>query len=160
MGVCGCGKSSVGGLLASTTGGAFIDADSFHPQKNVEKMSAGLPLNDSDREDWLIAIGKAINNHEGAWPLFFGCSALKKKYRKTIIEEVHQQSVSFIHLDGDKELIGKRMMEREGHFMKIGMIDSQFQDLEGLQKDENGITINIGMSLRKVCENILKKIKV
>ena len=26
MGVCGCGKSSVGGLLASTTGGAFIDA--------------------------------------------------------------------------------------------------------------------------------------
>ena len=44
--------------------------------------------------------------------------------------------------------------------MKIGMIDSQFQDLEGLQKDENGITINTGMSLEKVCENILKKIKV
>ena len=80
--------------------------------------------------------------------------------KHSIIEEVHQQSVSFIHLDGDKELIGKRMMESEGHFMKIGMIDSQFQDLEGLQKDENGITINIGMSLEKVCENILKKIKV
>ena len=44
--------------------------------------------------------------------------------------------------------------------MKTGMIDSQFQDLEVLQKDENGITINIGMSLEKVCENILKKIKV
>mgnify|MGYP001382879285 CR=1 FL=1 len=62
MGVCGCGKSSVGDLLASNTEGAFIDADSFHPPKNVEKMSAGVPLNDQDRKKWLIAIGQAIKD--------------------------------------------------------------------------------------------------
>ena len=93
MGVCGCGKSSVGDLLASNTEGAFIDAVSFHPPKNVEKMSAGVPLNDQDRKKWLIAIGQAIKAHEGPWPLFFGCSALKRKYRNLIDFEADGQDL-------------------------------------------------------------------
>jgi len=160
MGVCGCGKSSVGGLLATNTKGAFIDADSYHPPKNVEKMSAGVPLNDQDRKKWLIAIGQAIKAHEGPWPLFFGCSALKRKYRKLIDFETGGQEVTFIHLEGDRELIRKRMKKREGHFMKAQMIDSQFQDLEKLQSDERGITVNVEPGLDKVCENILNKINI
>jgi len=160
MGVCGCGKSSVGGLLATNTKGAFIDADSYHPPKNVEKMSAGVPLNDQDRKKWLIAIGQAIKAHEGPWPLFFGCSALKRKYRKLIDFETGGQEVTFIHLEGDRELIRKRMKKREGHFMKAQMIDSQFQDLEKLQSDERGITVNVEPGLDKVCENILDKINI
>ena len=160
MGVCGCGKSSVGGLLATNTKGAFIDADSYHPPKNVEKMSAGVPLNDQDRKKWLIAIGQAIKAHEGPWPLFFGCSALKRKYRKLIDFETGGQEVTYIHLEGDIELIRKRMKKREGHFMKAQMIDSQFQDLEKLQSDERGITVNVEPGLDKVCENILDKINI
>ena len=160
MGVCGCGKSSVGGLLATNTKGAFIDADSYHPPKNVEKMSAGVPLNDQDRKKWLIAIGQAIKAHEGPWPLFFGCSALKRKYRKLIDFETGGQEVTYIHLEGDRELIQKRMKKREGHFMKAQMIDSQFQDLEKLQSDERGITVNVEPGLDKVCENILDKINI
>ena len=160
MGVCGCGKSSVGGLLATNTKGAFIDADSYHPPKNVEKMSAGVPLNDQDRKKWLIAIGQAIKAHEGPWPLFFGCSALKRKYRKLIDFETGGQEVTYIHLKGDRELIRKRMKKREGHFMKAQMIDSQFQDLEKLQSDERGITVNVEPGLDKVCENILDKINI
>ena len=160
MGVCGCGKSSVGDLLASNTEGAFIDADSFHPPKNVEKMSAGVPLNDQDRKKWLVAIGQAIKAHEGPWPLFFGCSALKRKYRKLIDFEAFGQEISYIHLEGDKELIRERMKNREGHFMKALMIDSQFQDLEKLQSDEKGITVNVEPGLDKVCERILDEIKI
>ena len=160
MGVCGCGKSSVGGLLATNTKGAFIDADSYHPPENVEKMSAGVPLNDQDRKKWLIAIGQAIKAHEGPWPLFFGCSALKRKYRKLIDFETGGQEVTYIHLEGDRELIRKRMKKREGHFMKAQMIDSQFQDLEKLQSDERGITVNVEPGLDKVCENILNKINI
>ena len=160
MGVCGCGKSSVGGLLATNTEGAFIDADSYHPPKNVEKMSAGVPLNDQDRKKWLIAIGQAIKAHEGPWPLFFGCSALKRKYRKLIDFETGGQEVTYIHLEGNRELIRKRMKKREGHFMKAQMIDSQFQDLEKLQSDERGITVNVEPGLDKVCENILDKINI
>ena len=160
MGVCGCGKTSVGGLLATNTEGAFIDADSFHPPKNVEKMSAGVPLNDQDRKKWLIAIGQAIKAHEGPWPLFFGCSALKRKYRNLIDFQAFGQEISYIHLEGDKELIRKRMKKREGHFMKAQMIDSQFQDLEKLQSDEKGITVNVEQGLDKVCENILDEINI
>ena len=109
MGVCGCGKTSVGGLLATNTEGVFIDADSFHPPKNVEKMSAGAPLNDQDRKKWLDAIGQAIKAHEGPWPLFFGCSALKRKYRNLIDFEADGQEISYIHLEGDKEVIRERM---------------------------------------------------
>ena len=160
MGVCGCGKTSVGGLLATNTEGAFVDADSFHPPKNVEKMSAGVPLNDQDRKKWLIAIGQAIKAHEGPWPLFFGCSALKRKYRNLIDFEADGQEITYIHLDGDKELIRERMNKREGHFMKSQMIDSQFQDLEKLQSDEKGITVNVEPGLDKVCERILDEINV
>jgi len=160
MGVCGCGKTSVGGLLATNTEGVFIDADSFHPPKNVEKMSAGVPLNDQDRKKWLIAIGQAIKAHEGPWPLFFGCSALKRKYRNLIDSEAGGQEITYIHLDGDKELIRERMKKREGHFMKAQMIESQFQDLEKLQSDEKGITVNVEPGLDKVCENILDEINI
>ena len=160
MGVCGCGKTSVGGLLATNTEGVFIDADSFHPPKNVEKMSAGVPLNDQDRKKWLIAIGQAIKAYEGPWPLFFGCSALKRKYRNLIDFEADGQEITYIHLDGDKELIRERMKKREGHFMKARMIDSQFQDLEKLQSDEKGITVNVESGLDKVCENILDEINI
>ena len=160
MGVCGCGKTSVGGLLATNTEGVFIDADSFHPPKNVEKMSTGVPLNDQDRKKWLIAIGQAIKAYEGPWPLFFGCSALKRKYRNLIDFEADGQEITYIHLDGDKELIRERMKKREGHFMKARMIDSQFQDLEKLQSDEKGITVNVEQGLDKVCENILDEINI
>ena len=160
MGVCGCGKTSVGGLLATNTEGEFIDADSFHPPKNVEKMSTGVPLNDQDRKKWLIAIGQAIKAHEGPWPLFFGCSALKRKYRNLIDFQAFGQEISYIHLEGDKELIRKRMKKREGHFMKAQMIDSQFQDLEKLQSVEKGITVDVEPGLDKVCESILDEINI
>ena len=42
--------------LAAELGWSFRDADDFHPPENVAKMSAGIPLNDSDRAPWLAAI--------------------------------------------------------------------------------------------------------
>ena len=44
--------------------------------------------------------------------------------------------------------------------MKAQMIDSQFQDLEKLQSDEKGITVNVKLGLDKVCERILDEINV
>ena len=52
MGVSGCGKSSVGQLLADELSISFVDADDYHPQSNIEKMSQGVPLTDSDRMPW------------------------------------------------------------------------------------------------------------
>ena len=56
MGTSGCGKSTVGSALAAALDCPFVDGDDLHPASNVEKMSRGQPLNDDDREPWLIKI--------------------------------------------------------------------------------------------------------
>ena len=42
-----------GELLAKSLDWYFFDADSFHPQANIKKMSNGIPLNYTDRIPWL-----------------------------------------------------------------------------------------------------------
>ena len=143
MGVCGCGKSTIGGMLAEATGGTFIDGDRFHPEQNVAKMSMGTPLDDNDREGWLVAIRAAADQHPGPWPLLIGCSALKRKYRDLLRGGGRGACVFFIHLSGSPSLIKERMEQRAGHFMKAGMLESQFTDLESLAKDEAGSTVDI-----------------
>ena len=46
MGVSGSGKSTVGAALAQRLHVPFADADAFHSQANITKMSAGEPLDD------------------------------------------------------------------------------------------------------------------
>src|SRR5664279_5524827 len=79
MGVAGSGKSSVGAELAKRLGMPFRDADEFHPQANIDKMSAGIALTDEDRWPWLDAIGKALGGARGR--LIVACSALRRIYR-------------------------------------------------------------------------------
>ncbi|MBE34889.1 MAG: gluconate kinase [Opitutaceae bacterium] len=129
MGVAGCGKTTIGALLAEKLGWQFSDADEFHPAANVAKMSAGQPLNDDDRTPWLQGIRDHITDclsrDEGA---VVTCSALKKVYRDVI--RVDPARVKFVHLHGSRELLWERISGREGHFMKPAMLDSQLATLE------------------------------
>lgn len=43
MGVAGTGKTTIGPLLAERLGVPYAEGDDFHPQANIEKMSAGTP---------------------------------------------------------------------------------------------------------------------
>ena len=56
MGPSGVGKSTTAELIAARLGWPFAEADEFHPQANIEKMTAGIALNDEDRAPWLVAI--------------------------------------------------------------------------------------------------------
>lgn len=155
MGVCGCGKSTIGAMLAERSRGAFLDGDAYHPQANVDKMAAGEPLDDNDRAGWLEAIATAIDTHEGPWPLFFACSALKRKYRDTLRSGERGDGVSVVHLSGTRELLEARMSAREGHFMKARMLDSQFADLEELEADEAGFVADIARAPEEIVMEIL-----
>jgi gluconokinase len=64
MGVSGCGKSTVGQSLAGALGWDFQEGDALHPQSNIDKMSAGISLEDDDRWPWLDRIAQWI---ETAW---------------------------------------------------------------------------------------------
>ena len=142
MGVSGCGKSTVGQALATANGVSFVEGDQYHPPANVAKMSAGVPLNDDDRADWLLAlqaqISAARQRGEG---LVISCSSLKRRYRDLLRQG--DPALRFAHLNGPKELIEARMRARVGHYMPPSLLDSQFRDLEPLRQDEAGITLDI-----------------
>ncbi len=144
MGVCGCGKSTVGAALAGRIGAAFRDGDDLHPAGNIAKMSRGEPLTDADRWPWLAAVGEALGGAGG--DTVIGCSALKRAYRDRIREGAGGP-VLFVHLDGSRELIRSRMSSREGHFMPESLVESQFAALEVPGADELAFTVSIDQPL-------------
>jgi len=128
MGVSGCGKSTVGQALAQRTGGEFLDADPYHPAANVEKMSQGIPLTDEDRAGWLDILADLLRaRKDSPRPVVLACSALKESYRQRLRVV---PDVRFVYLKGTFEVLLKRMEERQGHFMKASMLESQFRTLE------------------------------
>jgi gluconokinase len=139
MGVAGSGKTTVGGLLAGELGWHFDDADAFHPPANVAKMTAGTPLTDVDRQPWLEAIRRHIDNcldrGEGA---VVTCSALKETYRKVLVGE--DARIKLVYLQGSRELLWTRIEARKNHFMKPAMLDSQLATLE---EPAHALTLNI-----------------
>jgi carbohydrate kinase (thermoresistant glucokinase family) len=140
MGVSGCGKSTVGALLAGRLDADFLDGDSLHPAANVQKMAAGIPLNDDDRQPWLEEIGRRFAA-AGDRSLVIACSALKRSYRDLI--RAGAADARFIHLHGTAELLAARMTARPGHFMPPSLLASQLQTLEPLQPEEAGVVLDI-----------------
>ncbi|MDW6094451.1 gluconokinase [Vibrio rhizosphaerae] len=154
MGVCGCGKSTIGARLANRLGRKFIDGDDLHPRANIQKMAAGQPLDDTDRQPWLERIRDAAyslesKNEHGV----LVCSALKKAYREQIREGNH--NVTFVFLDGDMDLILTRMRQRQGHFMKENMVKSQFDTLERPDHEPQTFIVSIEGSIEQVVERIV-----
>jgi carbohydrate kinase (thermoresistant glucokinase family) len=140
MGVSAAGKSTIGALLAAALELTFVDGDSLHPLTNVEKMAAGRPLDDDDRWPWLRAIGQALAESHDAG-LVIACSALKRSYRDAIRTEA--PDAVFVHLDGDRAVLTRRIEGRSGHFMPASLLDSQFAILEPLAADERGVVVDV-----------------
>jgi gluconokinase len=129
MGVTGCGKTTVGALLAKDCGWAFHDADDFHPAENVAKMKRGEPLTDEDRWPWLERLNTfLLESERQGKSLVLACSALKQAYRDCLVRGC--ASARFVFLDGERELIRARLAARQGHYMNPKLLDSQFAILE------------------------------
>ncbi|MFH0272632.1 gluconokinase [Vibrio jasicida] len=158
MGVCASGKTTIGEHLAEKLGRKFIDGDNLHPRANIQKMASGQPLNDDDRKPWLERIRDAAyslesKNEHG----IIVCSALKKIYRDQIRDG--NENVSFLFLDGSKELILERMRARQGHFMKENMVNSQFETLERPENEPRTIFVDINATIEEVVTNAAELIR-
>jgi gluconokinase len=129
MGVSGSGKTTVGRLLAERLLWDFIEGDDLHPPGNIEKMAAGVPLDDGDRAPWLRAIRAAIEacTVRGGKAVV-ACSSLKHSYRALLAPD--PADVRFAYLRGASALFAGRLRGRSGHFMKESLLPSQFEVLE------------------------------
>ena len=156
MGVSGSGKTTVGALLAGRLGWEFADADDFHSAANVAKMHAGTPLTDADRAEWLHAIVTWIEEHVAAGKdAVVTCSALKRDYR----ERLRRPEVQFVYLEGDRDLIARRMAARRGHFFPAALLDSQFRDLEPPGPDEPAFTVSIAGTPEETVGQIMDRLR-
>lgn len=153
MGVCGCGKTTVGEKLAERLGCGFSDADGFHPVANVEKMRAGIPLTDEDRWPWLRALRAAIEGWqaEGASHVF-ACSALKHVYREILSPK---DDVVFVYLKGSAEVIGPRLRARQGHYMNPALLESQFATLE---EPKDAVVVDVGGTPDEIVADVLARL--
>ena len=155
MGVSGSGKSTIGRAVAERLGWAFYDADDFHPPENVAKMAHGTPLTDEDRAPWLAALhGVIAAALREAQPGVLACSALKARYRQTLLEGT--AGVQLVYLKGSFDLIWTRMAARPGHYMKPGMLQSQFETLE---EPDAAWVIEIVPPEAVICAQILRLVE-
>jgi gluconokinase len=153
MGVAGSGKTTVGRLLAESAGFAFLDADDLHSAANIAKMSAGLPLTDSDRAPWLAAVRERLVNAANRQDdLVVACSALKRAYRTFLGRDV---PVIWTFLKGDPDLFRDRLRQRTGHFMSAHMLSSQ---LEALEEPTDAIVVDAAQPPQAIVREILAQL--
>jgi gluconokinase len=152
MGVSGAGKTTVGQLLAEALQAEFVEGDAHHPPENIAKMRRGVPLDDADRGPWLAILSAEIDRWLAAGKtVVLACSALKQRYRDILAKR--RLGVRFVHLEGDKALIRRRLDRRQGHYMPAVLLDSQFAALE---PPAEAITVDVTGTPEAITATIIK----
>ena len=155
MGPMGCGKTLIGKMLAEKLGWPFYDGDDFHPAENVEKMRAGVALNDEDRKLWL----ETLHAHIQRWlkdgqNTLLACSVLKEAYRDIL--GVNQSTVRTVYLKGSYELLRDRIEGRHHPYMNKSLLRSQ---LDTLEEPKDGLCVDISPTPEIIVRTIIENLK-
>jgi len=162
----------------------FIDGDDLHPAVNVAKMSRGEPLEDADRLPWLDMIrgtavasvlgqlgerpgvdSEAVGGYEARGAgVVVACSSLKKTYRAVLRGEsvlsrpgcATSLPTYFVYLKGDEEVLMARMRDRQGHFMKAEMLESQLRTLESPDDEPGVVSVSVEMSTEGQVQRVVE----
>jgi ribose 5-phosphate isomerase A len=155
MGVSGTGKSTVAQELAWRLGWSFEEGDALHPEANIAKMHAGMPLTDADRQPWLERVAAWIDGQRAKkQPGIITCSALKRSYRQIIIGS--RPEARLVYLRGGRDLVAEHLAGRHGHFMPASLLQSQFDALEEPDPSEDPLTIDVGPPADCLAEEIIR----
>jgi len=155
MGVSGSGKSTIAEELSARLGWPFEEGDSLHPESNIAKMHAGIPLTDADRLPWLERVAAWIDGQRAKkQPGIVSCSALKRSYRQIIIGD--RPEVRLVYLRGGRNLIAKHLAGRHGHFMPSALLQSQIDTLEEPDPGEDPLTVDAAAPAEQVADEIIR----
>ena len=148
----------------------YVEGDDLHPLANIDKMAAGIPLDDADREPWLALIrataertaaeehAAAEKGNDAPRGVVITCSALKKYYREILRGKLqpvecngeiqnarHPNALQtyFVFIEGTRDVLMDRMSKRAGHFMKASMLDSQLSTLEAPIGEEGVVVVSV-----------------
>ena len=155
MGVQGSGKTTIGNLLAKRLGVPLMDGDSLHSVANKEWMASGHALSDAQRLPWLHEVGRRLALGSGSG-IVVACSALKRSYRDLLRDEAPTMFTVFAR--GDLDLIYARITARRHEYMPPSLLRTQFDDLEGLEADEPGVTVDIARSPEEIVDQVIASI--
>ncbi len=139
MGASGCGKSTLGRELAAALRVPFVEGDTLHSEANVAKMRAGIALDDSDREPFLVSVADALVA-AGPRGAVISCSALKRSYRDLI--RARAGAVTFVWPRLERAALAERLAQRHDHYMPASLLDSQLATLEPPAGDERAIVVD------------------
>jgi gluconokinase len=152
-GVAGSGKSTLARLLADQLQWTCAEGDTFHPQRNIVRMRAGIALTDADRASWLAAIATWIDHHSPRSGTVVTCSALRRTYREELVDG--RPWLRFCQLEAPRHILVERMTSRTGHFMPASLLDSQLGILEPLGFNEPGIVMNATEPPARLVEDVV-----
>lgn len=129
-GVAGSGKTTVGRALAEQLGWMFYDGDVLHAPEHIEKISRGLPLTDEDRLPWLAKLRQVVVEWvRQEQHVVLACSLLKQTYRDAVLSGQGNRT-RLVYLQASSLLLRHRLANRIGHFMGVGLLESQLAILE------------------------------
>ena len=150
MGLPGSGKTTVAKILSKQLKAVFIEADNHHSIQNIMKMSNGHPLTDLDRKNWLSSILNKARESLKSQNVIIACSALKEKYRKSLISLNFQ----LVYLKIEHDVALRRILKRKKHFMPPSLLESQIKILEEPKK---ALEIDSNLKVNQISEIIVKK---
>ena len=152
-GVAGCGKSTVGEMLALGIGWDFADADDYHSDEHKARMKDGTGLTDEDRGPWLARLGSLIGDAlAGGTALVLACSALSRAHRDALRVD---PGVAIFLINVPEEEIIRRLQGRTGHFFNSALVRSQFEALEMPADEERTTVIDGNRPPEEIVEDIL-----
>jgi gluconokinase len=157
MGVTGCGKTTIGRLLAERLSISFVDGDDLHGPANVAKMSRGEALTDDDRWPWLDRVARTLASNTLTAGVVVSCSALRRAYRDRIRSRA-SADLAFVYLHGSRELITDRLMLRKGHFMPMGLLNSQFDALEVPLDEPKVFVCDIERTASAIVDDVIERL--
>jgi gluconokinase len=157
MGVSGSGKSTLGGALAQALGWHFLEGDALHSPQDIERMRAGVALDDEDRWPWLQRIaGWMRAQDESGQHGVIACSALKRVYRDRLREADAQ--LRLVYLRVPRGELERRLRQRR-HFMPASLLDSQLQSLQEPDIDEAALTIDSDAAVEQQVQRVMRWIE-